>query len=1020
MKAEKIKVVNRLMKIMGNIRIKGYAIIAFGVAGALQSSVEAAPVSPETAREEAASFIKRNSATFSKGKRVATTADLTLCYTSTSSEGNCYYIFNFPADGGFAIISADDRLPMVLGFSESGNFDERRMPDNMKWWLTEYTRDISDFLRRDPNIDSLPSRVAPMRKAVDRVEIAPLLKTTWDQTVPYNNDCPLDSRTGQRSVTGCVATAMAQVMKYHSWPVNPKGSANGVMFNGTTLDWDNMLDSYTDYNWTGPQAAAVAQLMRQCGASVAMQYSSYASGAYPFNVPEALIEYFDYNPSMEILFRDYYTQKEWNDMVYGELEANRPVYYSGQSDNGGHAFVCDGYLGNDLFHFNWGWSGYQDGYFRLNALNPSTGGTGSYAGGYNQEQSIIIGCRKAAGETKRQQLLISTGSFEYDADNIYVIRGGADYNLVYNPLAYPQTFTFGLKVVNVNIGGDPVYFKANNEQTLSSLYGFTQVSLSVGTLPDGEYRIYPAMQNIYGEWQDILVPYGMQRYVTLRVSKGVRTFTNEGPGAETVSHLITADPVYVSPIYEGDALSFRITMNNVGEGDAYGHMLVGLYSEEDLGEIREISSLVSVPGMSSADIEFADNNPLGKGTYDYYLLDLNYNIIKGPVKMEILERKTPLPAPEGELLISGISPSYLEDGEESGVTITALNSSESDIPSMLKVRLLKAGDLSEVETISTSQPFVFPGNEEVTARFVPRRFNLPAGDYYLVCEDDKGKVLSHLHPLKVYGKEMETEKGYYRATNVVTNEAQLTAVKTETGAHKFNIDEYVEGYRVTSIRPDIFAFDREVQAVTLPSGVSYIPSGSFYWSNSLEYLKMNRKEVTGLGEEVFNPDLEKKVVISGADGGYTNIFHNSPIWEEFRMSNWTLDVDDDIVITGGLLRDSDNEIFNPYYLGADEALVIDFESEEGYTVVCDYEIDGKRGRKVGEKSVILPGLYGLSGAATLKRVSLSEVGNVADEEIRGDLYGIDGVILGTSLTETEVRKMPKGVYIFNGRKIVVR
>ncbi len=978
----------------------------------------ASPVSVEKAKEELVDFQMQNGELFSTRHKVSGVAELTLAYTSVGDEGNCFYIFNAPDNGGFTIVSADDRLPLILGFSESGSFDDRRMPDNMRWWLGEYQKEISTFLREDPSMPSVASRARRMRKKVDREPVTPLLKTTWDQTAPYNNDCPVDTRTGQRSVTGCVATAMAQVMKYHEWPLHPQGSANGVIFNNTTLDWENMRDSYANYNWTSAQAAAVALLMRQCGASVSMQYSSYASGAYSFNVPNALIEYFDYNPSMQIQYRDYFTQNQWNDMVYEELAARRPVYYSGQSNAGGHAFVCDGYLGNDLYHFNWGWSGYQDGYFRLNALNPSTGGTGSYSGGYNEGQSIVTGVKRSEGETKRQQLLLSTGAFEYESDNVYTITNGGEYNIIYNPLAYSQTFYLGLKVTPVAGDGEPAYYRAYQQQTLASMYGFPKMEVSIGALPDGKYKVSPAMFTSYDEWQDIRVPYGLQSYVILTVEKGKKQFSNEGPGEETKSELITSYPEFVSPLYAGDALAFRMTVSNVGQGDFYGSSIIGLYPESGTGNIVEMSSQVSVPGMSSSDVTYTESASLDSGSYELYLFDTDYNVIGDAIKIDVRERKNQPQAPQGELLLDDVAPSFMEDGSQTGVSITALNSSTKDISTHLVVRLLRARDLSEVDRVSTTVPFTFPANDKVTAHFLPRVFNLPAGNYYWICEDGEGKPLSILHPLKVYGKQMETEKGYYRAVDVASNSAELTAVKSETGATSYNIEEWVEGYKVTSIRPDVFTFNDEVKAVTLPSGISLIPSGEFYMANSLEYLKMNRETPPVLADNVFNEEIRERVIISGADGGYTNIFKESDDWSSFRMSMWNLDIERNVDIIGGLLEDPAGDIYNPYYIGADESPAIQVRCAEDELVVCDYEINGVTGRKVSDSVIKLPGLYGNHGRAHLYVASKSEAGEIAGDEIPEDIYTADGIYLGKG-NVNKTFSAP-GIYIQGRKKIIVR
>ncbi|MDE5551627.1 MAG: C10 family peptidase, partial [Muribaculaceae bacterium] len=328
-----------------------------------------------------------------------------IVYVGKRGATDCFYVIN--TEGGFVIVSADTRLNEVLGYSDEGAFDIERISPDMQWWLDSYCDEIASAL---PYLTEAPLSGTVTHRA-SRNPITPMLKTKRNQEAPYNNTCPMDGRYNRRSVTGCVATAMAQIMKFHEWPKQPKGSNGGIVFTGTTYDWGNMLDVYEQGKYNVTEATAVATLMRQCGAAVDMQYSYAGSGAYDNRAQYALFTYFDYSQDIKMVYRDYTMQKEWNNIVYSELAAGRPLYYSGSSVNGGHAFVCDGYSANEYFHFNWGWGGYQDGYFLLSALNPETGGAGSYEGGYNSHQIIFTGIRPADGEAKKQTCILSTGTF---------------------------------------------------------------------------------------------------------------------------------------------------------------------------------------------------------------------------------------------------------------------------------------------------------------------------------------------------------------------------------------------------------------------------------------------------------------------------------------------------------------------------------------------------------------------------------------------------------------------------------
>ena len=308
--------------------------------------------------------------------RLSGNARLELGYTEKSNGENVLYVFNRGAEG-FLIASADDCMPPLLGYSDSGSFDMENASPEFKWWLSQYASEVDAFFRSNDARNFVYSATRS-----DRATISPLLSTEWNQGYPYNIYCPSDA--GGRSVTGCVATAMAQVIKYHGYPSRGSGS-HSYTWKDQTLEYDyanayfdygNMLDVYYD-NSGQTQIEAVANLMYACGVGVDMNYSSRESGASDVSVLKALKDYFNYAPDMRSLAREYFSNEEWNEIVYSELNARRPVLYRGSSDEGGHMFVCDGYE-DGYFHINWGWGGYCDGWFLLSALNPDGQGIGGY------------------------------------------------------------------------------------------------------------------------------------------------------------------------------------------------------------------------------------------------------------------------------------------------------------------------------------------------------------------------------------------------------------------------------------------------------------------------------------------------------------------------------------------------------------------------------------------------------------------------------------------------------------------
>ena len=323
-----------------------------------------------------------------------------LVYTGTSTDGTeCYYVFSLRPTG-FVIVSADERAEPILGYSYDNPFMVEGMPDNVRNWLDHYGKQIETAVDNGilPSTEitekwaALKSGQALSVRSVTAV--SPLIQTSWDQDQYYNQMCPADaSGPGGHAYAGCVATAMAQIIRYWQWPSQGFNSHSYVHNNYGTLSVDYNTASYNYSNMpnslssssSSTQKTAVAKLIYHCGVAVDMDYAANGSGAYTFAVPNALYNYFAYANNGTYVYRPDYSTTEWTNMIIQELNNSRPVLYAGAGSGGGHAFVCDGYDNNGNFHFNWGWSGsYNSGYYSLDALTP-----GSH--NYSQDQEAIIG-----------------------------------------------------------------------------------------------------------------------------------------------------------------------------------------------------------------------------------------------------------------------------------------------------------------------------------------------------------------------------------------------------------------------------------------------------------------------------------------------------------------------------------------------------------------------------------------------------------------------------------------------------
>ena len=361
-----------------------------------------------------------------------------------------YYVFNAEDGSAFVIVSGEDRATQVLAYGNQ-SLDMDALPCNMRWLLCHYKRQM-DLLRQHPDMKVTTAGAAA-------VTVSPLVSCAWNQRSPYYNQCPTSGT--QHCLTGCVATAMAQVMYYWKFPVQAPAmdgytsEINGVTVGalpGGTFDWDNMLDEYST-NATTQQKDAVAMLMRYCGQACHMGYGTSGSGAYSDDELEGM-KAFGYNADATLLDRDDYTAEEWAGMIETQLAAGCPILYGGvdPDKNAGHAFVVDGCSGG-MYHVNWGWSGAGNGYFVLDAF--------TYNGlKYSSEQQMLYEVYPAGYlYDKHHPILdeatnVGATSFTATWTDMTPVEMVTDYTLYvqpFDPLAHEVLLNETFAAINVNL-----------------------------------------------------------------------------------------------------------------------------------------------------------------------------------------------------------------------------------------------------------------------------------------------------------------------------------------------------------------------------------------------------------------------------------------------------------------------------------------------------------------------------------------------------------------------------------------
>lgn len=585
--------------------------------------------------------------------------------TVGTEEQPAVYVFD-QGTQGYLIVSADDVAAPVLAYSDSGTFDPYNISESLRWWLGEYKTQIEAASKARAESYEKASRA-------ERKPIEPLIKTLWNQGEPFNNDCPLLN--GERTVTGCVATAMAQVMNYHKWPesfnadFNYKWKFNNTDLSwyqvGVKLDWDNMISSYTG-EYKPIEGNSVATLMKACGYSVEMNYNlentigSTASSTY---IPKALIEHFNYDSNVYSADRSYYSLSEWEDLIYNELLNERPVIYSGNNDFSGHCFVCDGYQSDGYYHFNWGWSGASDGYFLLTALDPDMQGIGGSTSGYTANQNAILGIGKPGSVTETPQFICNgTLSASWNG-NILKIEALTPYGqgLFFNMTQRNITGRFGMQFVDENGKIAKTVLWRYTSSTVGPNSGYTTIECNGKDLPKGEYKLYPIFQTDKGNTIRIKVAADQPDYIDYDRKGNNITVTTPEFGKYSVTDLKLETPMYQNSRFLVTGKAVWTGPNSVNT-PVYGVLMTGTTAETIIA-LGETMPQEFLPDGTPAKfnylskwIKFTREYQTGVPSGDYYFAMAiawggGYKLLSSPISMTMQALPGNLEMQESNLVI---------------------------------------------------------------------------------------------------------------------------------------------------------------------------------------------------------------------------------------------------------------------------------------------------------------------------------------------------------------------------------
>ena len=544
---------------------------------------------------------------------------LTLSHTVSNADGNLLYVFNRGDSNGYVIVAGDDAVSnQVLGYSDEGSFDFDNIPPAMRGWMNGYACEIAQYRAM-----AAADAIVPYRTTFDK-DVAPLTQARWGQEAPYNQYCP--SYAGKYSATGCVATAMAQIMYHHQWPVTGVGSkevagTSGIEvidFAHTTYQWSRMTPVYSSLS-TPDECDAVATLMYHVGRSVNMSYGD-VRGPVSADASSAWATYWNYDKAVIHRDRRYYTIDEWERMIMAEIDNDRPILYHGQSPEGGHAFVLDGYNSDGYVHINWGWNGMCNGYFLLQALSPEKQGTGGFAGGYNNGQGAIFGIQPNKGnkhtiEITAQRLAMGDDNCPITSPLSTVVTGLANASWT------TASFGIGYMIYDSCFHHIATVHSTNMTINGSSSVGARNIMLTMpDTLSNGIYNVYLAHTDAYGQWKHVALSMNEQPCQTLRVNNGRVYVSTTESGRLWAVDVECSDSI----IYSNRFTSFDVTMHNQSLCEYQGPIHVSIYEKSGRFEQRKSEPIaVSIPVGKEVNINIPIRIEVNKGTYCLYITGNN-------------------------------------------------------------------------------------------------------------------------------------------------------------------------------------------------------------------------------------------------------------------------------------------------------------------------------------------------------------------------------------------------------------
>jgi len=587
-------------------------------------------VCADTVSAEQAAAIASRFATSSRTMRVApATARVSLL---TETDG-CY-LFNRGTNGGYIIVAKDDAVDnTVLGFADEGHLNTESLPAPLKAWLCEMDRQVT-YAAAHPVAQA--ERAPRLHSNID-----PLCTCSWDQDYPYNILVPLSN--GSRSHTGCVATAMTQVMYRHKWPEHGTGSVSSggetIDLSQQTYQWNIMTDVVNSSS-SNETINAVATLMRDAGYAIHTDYhSTSASLSYESEAANALIKNFFYSESICTISRSNFTKSGWDEVCYNELANGRPMMIAGYNSEGGHCFVCDGYR-DGYYHINWGWGGLSNAFLRMDTMIPATQGAGGTSGGYEGSMEAVIGIQPATDEATYLELVYNKADFKAISTTAQR-SGNATFSgsFSHGTRATSYTCTLGIEVIDAE--GNSTFLPATESTSLtgSSVGGWGgqpggggwggnsnntstyDVKLTDFPQADGTYTVRCAYQGASGTWHSMNHAFKLQSELTAVVKGDEITFSTPFALAYEMTplHMRISNATPTAK----QAITAAFTISGV-RGNYYGDIHLAFY-QNGQKKSEGSTTIVSIEEGEQLNFSLKGNVPSTDGLTEVYVVDSEGN-----------------------------------------------------------------------------------------------------------------------------------------------------------------------------------------------------------------------------------------------------------------------------------------------------------------------------------------------------------------------------------------------------------